>query len=122
MRSRGIALRDSFPDALHGMSVIEEYIGAEGYEVKLIEYPVKQLTNSVTDPLSETDMTSLINDVNSLLERIPVDKKDKLTQTLSAKGLTVETAGAGYLQKIKQRCEDLLVAEPVTELAPATET
>jgi len=116
MRARGMALRDSFPDALHGMSVIEEYVGVEGYEVKLLDYPVKQIANA-TDSLSDADMATLISEVNSLLERIPWDRKEKVIQTLSEKGLTIETAGAGYLTKIKRRCEELLV-EPV----PVTET
>jgi hypothetical protein len=125
MRARGIALRDSFPDALHGMSVIEEYVGVEGYEVKLVDYPVKQIANNAIDSLSddslsEADMASLINEVKSLLERIPADKKEKLTQMLSIKGLTIETAGTDYLLKIKHRCEELLVAEPTP--TPVTET
>lgn len=120
MRARGIALRDSFPDALHGMSVIEEYVGVEGYEVKLVDYPVKQIANNAIDSLSEADMASLINEVKSLLERIPADKKEKLTQMLSIKGLTIETAGTDYLLKIKRRCEELLVAEPTP--TPVTET
>ena len=127
MRARGFALRDSFPDALHGMSVIEEYVGIDGYEVRLGEYPVKGITykpeNETKPELTVEDTNLLISQVESLLERIPPDKKEKLTQSLSAKGLTLETAGVEYLTKIKNRCDELLQSpQPTPEVTQAVES
>jgi hypothetical protein len=103
MRAR-VALRDAFPDALHGMSLYEEiaYIDGDVAEVATEVVAIEKPNDTISLP------NPLTNEVAELIARLPEENRAKLTKHLADNGLSLESAGEAKLQKLKDRCLQII--------------
>ena len=106
-RARGEALRDTFPDALHGMSLYEEIAYIDG-DIESVNAEVATIENTPTHTEVPSLPSPLVNEVAELIAHLPKENQDKLATFLTSKGVTLESATEATLQKLKDRCLQIL--------------